>query len=335
MIKSRSSEDHLSKEQILSRVRDVDIFAYYCSSFKELGKKFSSELRDDPKPSASIIIWKGRARYKDFGHPDHSFDCFDYVQFVNNCSFFDALRIIDHDFSLNLSTHPLNRDFSAGKRGDIAYVKYRLKTVTIIKVKRRRWEEKDKLFWKQFLISSATLEKYDIFPIEYYWINEHRFKCELTYAYKMKGKYKLYSPYDPPETKWVSNTTPKQVQGYTRLPESGKLCLLQSSLKDIACLDEIVPSCAMGTEMMMPPRALVEHLQTRFDEVAVLYDNDFYKRNLRGEFENNGQMMAERICREYSLRNIVIPYPYLATDPSEYVQYHQEKETLRYLIYNL
>ena len=84
MIKSRNSEDHLSKDMILTKIREIDIFSYYCSSFKELGVKFCSELREDNAPSVSIIEWKGKLLYKDFGYPEHTFDCFSYVMVAQN-----------------------------------------------------------------------------------------------------------------------------------------------------------------------------------------------------------------------------------------------------------
>ena len=103
MIKSRSSEDVLTVDRILSKIREVDIFSYYCGSFKELGKSFCSELRQDKKPGVSIILWKGKLLYKDFAYPDHTFDCFGYVMAAYSVSFYSALRIIDNDFGLNLS----------------------------------------------------------------------------------------------------------------------------------------------------------------------------------------------------------------------------------------
>ena len=51
------------------------------------------------------------------------------------------------------------------------------------------------------MISKKTLLKFDVCPIDYYWINYNRFDCMLSYAFKIKGRYKIYSPYD--EIKWI------------------------------------------------------------------------------------------------------------------------------------
>ena len=89
---SRSSDDHLHTDVILGKITEYDIFMYYCPSFKKLNKKFCSELREDKTPSASIINWSGNLLYKDFGYPDHTFNCFSYVQFKFNIPFINEER---------------------------------------------------------------------------------------------------------------------------------------------------------------------------------------------------------------------------------------------------
>ena len=117
MIRSRNSEIHLSKEMILARISEVDIFAYYCSSFKQLGKPFCSELRKDSNPGVNIVLWKGKLLYKDWAYPEHTFDCFGYVMAAYNVSFYSALRIIDTDFGLNLGSRKEEIDFTRGYLG--------------------------------------------------------------------------------------------------------------------------------------------------------------------------------------------------------------------------
>jgi len=312
MIKSRNSEDHLSKEKILDKIREIDIFSYYCSSFKGFGQKFCSELRKDARPSASIIQWHDRLLYKDFGHPDHTFDCFSYVMQLFNCEFYSALRIIDNDFGLNLASHKTEMDFTRGYLGYRSNMKLVPKKVVVIKKKSRPWMKKDADFWSKYLISKKTLIKFAVSPISHYWINESRFSCNLSYAYKLGNKYKIYSPYD--EVKWMSNTNAKQIQGYDQLPKEADLCIITSSLKDVMCLfEQGIPAIAMQSEMYMPKRETIEEIKERFKKVAVLYDNDFTNLN------NPGQTMAAKICSEYRLNNIYIPEDYQVKDVSDYI----------------
>ena len=157
-----------------------------------------------------------------------------------------------------------------------------------------------------------TLIKFAVSPISHYWINESRFSCNLSYAYKLGNKYKIYSPYD--EVKWMSNTNSKQIQGYDQLPKQADCCIITSSLKDVMCLfEQGIPAVAMQSEMYMPERKTIEELKERFKKVAVLYDNDFTNPN------NPGQTMAAKICSEYRLNNIYIPEDYQVKDVSDYI----------------
>ena len=212
MIRNRQSEDHLSKEMILSKIREIDIFSYYCPQFKKLGAKFCSSIREDKTPSVSIIFWHDKLLYKDFGYPEHTFDCFSYIMEKYSCKFYDALRIIDNDFKLNLSSHKEEIIFTMGYMGERTFRKEEHKKVIIIRKKSRKWMKKDAEFWLQYLISKRTLTIFGVSPISYYWINESRFSGNLSYAYKIGTKYKIYSPYE--DIKWISNTTKKHIQGY-------------------------------------------------------------------------------------------------------------------------
>ena len=325
MIKSRNSEDHLSKEMVLTKIREIDIFSYYCTSFKELGIKFCSELREDSTPSVSIIEWRGKLLYKDFGHPDHTFDCFKYIEHLFNCSFFEALKIIDNDFNLNLSSHKDAVAFTKGVMGMRTNKKVFTKKVVIIKKKSRNWMKKDADFWTKYLISKKTLRIFDVQPISHYWINDTRISCNLSYAYKVGTKYKIYSPYE--EVKWISNTTKKHIQGYNQCAKGGDLCIITSSLKDVMCLFEMgIPAIALQSEMQMPSEETIKELKTRFKKVAVFYDNDFDNVN------NPGQTMASKICTKYHLPNIVIPDLYEIKDPSDYIAHFGRVEGLQTLI---
>ena len=311
MIKSRNSDDHLHTDRILSKVTEYDIFKYYCPNFETTEKKFCSDLREDKTPTVSITMWNNKLLYKDFGS-DHSFDCFNYVSHKFNCTFYDALRIIDNDFNLNLSSKNNEIKFTMGYLGYTHNIQIENKKLVIIKKKKRSWKEKDQKFWNKYFIDKKILSKFNVEPIEYYWINNDRFKCKLSYAFKIKDKYKIYSPYD--KVKWISNTNNKSIQGWDQLPASGKDIILTSSLKDVMCLYTMGYSAiALQSEMQMPDEKVIKILKDRFKYISVLYDNDFDNPN------NPGQTMADKICNKYNLKNIYIPEDYQVKDISDYI----------------
>ena len=314
MIRSRNSNDHLHTDVILSKITEYDIFRYYCPNFKELGKKFCSELRKDETPSASIIRWSGNLLYKDFGYPDHTFNCFSYVQFKYNASFINALKIIDCDFNLNLSSKKEENLFTMGYLGfSHNQPKYNEKP-TIIQKKRRSWNKEDANFWRKYLVSKKILNTFAVEPISHYWVNNNRFTCKsISYAFKFKNRYKIYSPYEE-KNKWLSNTKKTDVQGYNQLPNKGERLIITSSLKDVMCLYAAgYHSIAMQSEMQIPNEKLISELKTRFNIIEILYDNDFNNVN------NPGQKMADKICDLYGFNNICIPKNYEVKDPSDLI----------------
>ena len=327
-IKSRESKDHLHTDVILGKISEYDIFMYYIPSFKALGKKFRSELREDNSPTVSIVHYNGKLLYKDFGNPDHTFNCFNYVKYKYGCSFIGALRIIDCDFNLGLSSKQEIIKFTMG------YMGYRqknnpkpIKPEVIIQKKRRQWNKEDATFWGKYLVSKKSLITFAIEPISYFWINGSRFTCKsITYAFKFKNRYKIYSPYDD-KNKWLSNTKKTDVQGYNQLPNIGKRLIITSSLKDVLCLYEAgYNAIALQSEMQIPEEKLISELKNRFDTVDILYDNDFNNVN------NPGQSMAKKICNLYGLNNICLPDELDCKDPSDLVKQTGSFNTLKTIL---
>ena len=314
-IDKRDSNIILSVDSILEKVTDYDLFRFYCPPFKSVGKKFSSELREDPIPSAHITAKNNRLRYIDYGYTEHRFDSIGYIQYKYNVSFRDALRTIDSDFGLGLAGKNNRGALNTPK----TYGRMKFEKIPcLMQIRSREFNLYDRLYWGDYCISKETLEAFGVKPITHYWINGTRYPAhKVAYAYcEHPGKYKLYSPLKQ-DGKWFGNMQMNHVQGITMLPIFGNICILASSLKDVMCLYELgIPAVAMQSESMIPPKKLIAFLKRKFDEVKVLYDNDFTKDT------NPGQTMAVAICKEYELENICIPTELGVKDISDVMQVH-------------
>tara|TARA_B100002019_G_scaffold270571_1_gene264258 strand:- start:536 stop:1561 length:1026 start_codon:yes stop_codon:yes gene_type:complete len=322
MIQARKSNEYLSKENLLSKVSEYQIFKYFCRNFKELNTKFRSDLRDDKSPTVSIALIGQSLLYKDFGHPEHTFNCIDYVAYKYNLDFYGALIHIDGCFGLGLHSGVRIR----GLVPQVAEPVLREKKRSEIQVRVRDWDYRDAAYWKQFGISKKLLRIFDVQPITHYWINEQRFSCNsISYRYRFDCGYKIYRPLER-DFKWSSNVGMECLQGYRQLPEHGETLVLTSSLKDIMCLAVLdYPSIALQSEMLVPGQGTIEEAQARFKEVIVLYDNDF------DNPRNPGQTMAVKICEKYGLDNIVIPSYYRSKDISDLIKDHGLQEA-KYVI---
>ena len=192
-IQSRSSQDHLHTNVILGKITEYDIFKYYIPEFKQLGKKFRSDLRQDNSPTVSIIPFNGKLLYKDFGNSDHTFDCFNYVRYKFNCSFIAALRIIECDFNLGLSSKTEAVNFTMGC---MAFRQSKTpkfeKSNVIIQKRKRPWTREDAKYWSKYLISKKILTMFAVEPISHFWVNNNRFSCKsITYAFRFNNRYKI------------------------------------------------------------------------------------------------------------------------------------------------
>ena len=315
-IDRRDSNDHLSKDVILGKITEYDIFKYYCPNFVALTKKFNSDLRQDKSPTVTISPYNGKLLYKDFGFSEHAFDCFAYIKFKYNCDFYSALTIIDTDFKLNLSSKKSGIQFTMGIMAfSQAKSPTYIKIETIIQKKKREWSRADANFWRQYLVSKKILVMFGVEPISHFWVNGTRFTCKsISYAFRFKNRYKIYSPYEE-TNKWLSNTKKTDVQGYDQLPTKGERLIITSSLKDVMCLHAAgYNAIALQSEMQIPSDKLISELKKRFRTIDILYDNDFDK------VTNPGQTMAKKICDLYGFNNICIPDNYQSKDPSDLVK---------------
>lgn len=328
MINSRNSEDYLHTEVILNKITEYDIFKHYCSNFKKLGVKFKSELREDNHPSCSIIEWNKGLLYKDFAHNEHTFNCFSYVMYKYNLDFISSLKTISRDFGLGLSSSN-SKPIASTYNYKPSFEKKR----TVIKVKTRAWEKHDAEFWKLFCIGKDLLRRFEVQPLQYYWINELRFRAPShCYSFHFNGCYKIYSPYET-EYKWWSNVGKETVQGFSQLVESGEIVFLTSSLKDVMCLEMLgYQAVALQSEMQMPDEKLIQILSSRFQKVIVFYDNDF------DSDRNPGQEMAHKISNAFGIENIFIPEVYCSKDISDLVKnrgVNVAKQVIQDQIWNL
>lgn len=311
MISARESEEYLHTEVILKKISEYDIFRYYCPNFKEPGVKFCSDLRKDSTPSVSIVEWKSGLLYKDFGYPDHTFNCFSYVMHKYGLTFVECLKVISNDFGLKL----------ASNKADKKAVTYTYTPVpkkhTRIKVRRRMWKKEDQVFWSKYGINQRLLMRYGVTPIDYFWINDARFRVKsIGYAFKFKDGYKIYQPYEE-EDKWYSNVGKNSIQGYAQLPDTGEVVFLTSSLKDVMTIAALgYPAVALQSEMTVPDESFVQELKQRFTIIVLLYDNDFKSEH------NPGQTMARKLCKNFNFINLCIPEDYGSKDISDLVSNH-------------
>lgn len=269
---------NLSKEFILSKVREEEIWSFYGVPIKK--GLFCSKLRPDKHPTCALYRNKsGRLIMKDFGS-DWRGDCFAYVSELNNVSYMQALRIIANDFNLIKLKNVVKNKPIIKYDGEIIPEQ----KTAIIQVELRDWQEYELNWWMQFGITKETLKKYHVYSCKNVFLNGEMFHLEkdnqfvFGYYGGIKDSIELWRLYFPTRRnyRFVSNWTKTKIQGVHMLPkEGGDFVVITKSMKDCMLFHEYnIPAIAPCSENLFLTDIQYKKLKNKFKRVYLLYDRD-------------------------------------------------------------
>tara|TARA_R110002012_G_scaffold91997_2_gene223530 strand:- start:1168 stop:2208 length:1041 start_codon:yes stop_codon:yes gene_type:complete len=327
-----------NREDILGCITDEQIFAHFLGGIPR--KPICSPIRNDKIPSFSLFHSDryNKMMYKDFATGDRG-DVFVFVmRLFDISSITDAFCFIANEFMLDqFQTEKIERSArkSYVSKSNIGKVK---KDRIRLSVKAREWSIKDKEYWNAKYGFTLSQLKYScIQPISHYFMNDYCKQAEeLAYAFIEEKDglvtYKIYQPLS--EQKWINNNDFSVWELWQQMPKKGKNLIITSSRKDAMsilfayCKPELISSCALQSENTNPKPQIIEELKSRFENIYVLYDNDFTNEN------NPGRKAGEKFCSEYGLKQLEIPESYGVKDPSDYLERYGKKQ-FKQLIKNL
>lgn len=329
----RIGKYELSQENIFKFITSYDIFAKYSNNFKKIGKNFYSDFRCENNPSCQINYINGDLLYTDFGL-GRSFRAIQFVMYLYNINYYEALEKINTDFNLNLGNEFKNNHKNTNTEYKVInndVKKFVEKKPSIIKIKSRSFEQHDLVYWNKFGIKTDTLIKYNICPISCFWINDNYYIASK-YSYSYNFGYvdnifrrKIYQPFEN-KFKWFSNGG-ILMQGINILPEKGNLLIITKSLKDVMLLNDIGYNSIAPNSEATVKLDIINNMKTRFKNIIVFYDND-----------STGINFSEKICNKYNLKRIFIPKESNCKDISEYSEkygFEEANKLMNELIKNL
>lgn len=284
----------LLKDEVLKRITEEEIFERYLQLPVDETTQYINPLRIDNSPGCKYYRnTQGRLRFKDFSK-GYNWDCFSVVQYIYNCSFIDALRIIVKDFKLNteIIKYEISREVKVRER-------YR------IEIKTRAWENADLEYWFQFNISTSILSLYSVYPCKSIWVNGEYYRCRKSdpcYAYYFGNNlYKLYFPKRiKGENRFFTNVilSDNFLQGYSQLPPSGDLLIITKSYKDIMSIFSFnLASVAPQSESQIITQEQYDILSNRFHNIIALGDND-----------SSGRRFLNNLSRSYNIPSFLFPW---------------------------
>lgn len=319
--------ERITKEEILKRTTEYDIYNYYMPYKFKLGRVTSSPFREDVHPSFAIFKSNrdGALLFKDFA-TNQVGDCFKFVSLLFDLNLNQTLEKIWSDI--------IDKNLKATKQG--LYIKeYYKNRKTLISIKRKNFTKIDDKFWGKYNIDRDTLKKYNVFPISKFWVNDIESRFEYSdespmYAYKVFNSFKIYRPYSElKKDKWRSSCGIYDIQGWEQLPDNGDLLVITKSLKDVMVLSLFnIPSIAPQGENAPIPEKAVYELKKRFKRLVLLYD-----------YDEAGEKGAKDINKQFDIDYVFIPKHYSLADVKDISDHVKEfgvnetKELIKELFY--
>lgn len=307
----------ISIKDLLDKLDDYDIYSYYIGQFK-VGKLINSPLRNDDK-NPSFAIFKGsngNLFFKDHGNGEGG-NALKFVKIIKNIQTREELE--RELLRIVRKTNPNSDNVKCTYSNSVGL------NITNIGIVRQHFTEVDKKFWKQFHISVETLKKYQVFSIKYFLCNDivrGIYKDDNPmYAYKVYDRFKIYRPLASKYTKWRTNLTNRDIQGFEQLSEFGNLLIITKSLKDVMCLHEMgYNAIAASSETTFIPDDILESLKNNWKNIIIIYDRD-----------KTGMLEARKYSKKYNLDAIFVHKRFKAKDISDAIKNNNYLEVKKWL----
>jgi hypothetical protein len=270
------SFQELSVANINKLVDSEQIFEYYIGSSFKQSKRISSPLRKDNTPSFSVFKNPyGKYLFKDFA-TGQSGDWVTFIRLKYNCTFPEALQIVNNDFNLKLGQ--FQKTIKVGSTAIISQFNITKPKETVIRISKRDWNQLDLNYWNSFGVSIETLNKFNVVPVDKYWLEGHEFNCkEITYAYMFGDfKYKIYAPLaEKAGYKFIFNGSDQIIQGIKELPEYCSWLVITKSMKDVLLFHDLgVPAISPHSETVVLSENIMNYLYSISGRIFSLFDYD-------------------------------------------------------------
>jgi len=263
-------------------IPDTWIFEYYCQLTQKLcGQRLMIKSIFNPTetmPSMALFVGdNGRYRFKDFS-TGIAGDSIALVSFIN-----DKIKGSPKLFTQVCDEIVMAFVEYTSKGGEYLSSEldpkgsYKLKSYRI-----RQWNTIDANFWSNYWISSNTLHKYHVFPLDEYIMERDR---DIEDSFQVGGNFlygyftkdgDLYKIYQPTSTRKFLKIS-DHIQGLEQLKYDKDILLVTSSLKDgmsIERFDIPLEFIAVHSENTILRAAAVDKFRRDYKYIFTLFDND-------------------------------------------------------------
>lgn len=278
MIKGEKRRE-LTKEEVLKTLTEYDIYKLYFGNFKINEVTYNHLRGEDTRGTPSFIISNrgGELHHYDWANSNWSGDCFKLVQQIHNCSFSEALRIIDKDFGLGILPENNTGKYKQIKK-EYKQPEEIGKRYSLIQCVTKKFTKEELDYWAQYYQTIDDLKSNHVYSIKELYIDKKKYVLrddELRFGYLYNGYWKIYRPYSDKKRKWLSNVPITTMYGLENLSKD-KNTLVTKSLKDYLVCKKIYDNvCHVQNESLasFSPEN-VQYIKNNSKEVFVGFDND-------------------------------------------------------------
>lgn len=286
-------ENCLSIDSINEYVDDYSIFSHYIGEELELGRKYSSPLREgDSDPSFCLYevygkysndVSAGKIIFKDHATGLKG-NAFKFIQHLfskegQKIPFYDVLNQINVDFDLGLSGTPKTFTPKA-KIIDKAIQKRERPKIEIVS---KNYSERFlNYFLDKYDIIKDTLQFYNALDVRliYYTYTKQEnvtiYPKSLAIAYKIGKYYKIYMPFESKEFKFRNDFPSSYVEGFMQLKYEKSFVIITKAMKEVMFFRQHfdIDSVAGKSENTPINPILMQRLFDSFEHVILWLDRD-------------------------------------------------------------
>lgn len=294
----------LTKESILQKISEYDIFMFYMPSRDwKLNKVTYSPFRNESHPSFLIGNKHGWISFIDFADASKRGDCFTFVKEMFNLSNLDdILKKIDSDFGLGISNGE-ERDYktitSSYKQPE------QVKRNSLIQVMTRKFTNNELEYWNGYHQSLDDLRANNVYAVKKLFFNRQIFPVpekEMVFGYLYNGHWKIYRPFADRRHKWLPNNVPiTEMDGREDIVNCNT-AIITKSKKDYMVLKKVFPCvCSVQNESIACfSEDNVEFLKANSKKQVLSFDSDVA-----------GVTSSQQITKLFNFDYLNVPREYL------------------------
>ena len=311
-----NKKKELTKENILNLISQYDIYRLYMPNKWELNKVCHSPFRRDSEKSFIIGTKFGEITHKDFADSNIKGNCFSFVRQLLQCTYIEALRAIDRDFSLGISTGTTSKHTTIVTTYQQPIIEE--KQYSNIQCITRKFTNSELHYWNNYYQDIEDLKANNVFSISKIFLNKERFnvkETELRFGYFYEGQWKIYRPFNERKTKWLPNNVPlTYLEGKENIIQCDT-AIITKSKKDMMVLKKVYPCvCAVQNES-----------SACFSEENVLFLKDnSEKQVLCFDSDKAGVSNSQLITKQYDFGYLNVPRNYLSDGINDFADLGKE-----------